>query len=345
MLPAVAVGSLGGTITMTPDLDAGGVAPTLNAADLVATVPALTDTARIEAATLASLPGASLSFDDVLSAQCWARDVVDQGASGVVLVQGTDTIEETAYLLDLHWDRDEPLVVTGAMRSPATPGTDGAANLLAAVQVCIDPACRALGTLVVMNEEAHAAARVQKGHTTDPGAFVSPVFGPVAVVSEGRPVVGNPLHRAPVLDLPSRRARGRIALVSACLDDGGTMLRLARDAGYDGAVIAAFGVGHVAFDLADAVSETVERDGRHFPVVLASATGAGTTLTKTYGFYGSEQDLLRRGALPAGWLGPRKARILLWSLLTMNADRDTMREEFGRRGGTPTSPQHASKLS
>lgn len=345
MLPAVAIGSLGGTITMTPDGGRGGVTPTLSAEDLIASVPALEDTASIEASTLASLPGASLSFDDVLSALRWAREMVGRGAAGVVLVQGTDTIEETAYLLDLHWDLDEPLVVTGAMRSPGTPGADGAANLLAAVQVAAAAPCRARGVLVAMNDEVHAATRVCKRHATDPSAFTSPVFGPLAVVSEGRPIMANTVEREPALPVPPPGAGVRVALVSACFGEDGAMLRLARSAGYGGVVIAGFGVGHVGFDLAAAVSEGARRDAREFPVVLASTTGAGTTLTSSYGFSGSESDMLRRGVLLAGWLGPRKARILLWSLLTSNVDAEGLRQEFARRGGVSTPPHLASRLS
>lgn len=225
-------------------------------------MPALKERARIEATTLATLPGASLSPDQVLAALRWARDAVDGGAAGVVLVQGTDTIEETAYLLDLHWDRDEPLVVTGAMRSPATPGADGAVNLLAAVAVAAAAGCRGLGTFVALNDEVHAAARVRKGHATDPGAFVSPVFGPIAVVSEGRPVVGNRVPRVPASPLPPPGVDVRIALVEACLGEDGTMLRLVHGAGYDGAVVAGFGVGHIPVGLADAVTECTGPAGR-----------------------------------------------------------------------------------
>lgn len=344
VLPEVAIGSLGGTITMT-SAGPGGVAPTLSARDLIASVPDLEDTASISAATLATLPGASLTLEDVLAALRWAADAVGSGAAGVVLVQGTDTIEETAYLLDLHWDHDEPLVITGAMRSPSTPGADGAANLLAAVTVAADAACRGLGALVVLNDEVHAAGRVRKGHATDPGAFVSPVFGPLAVVSERRVIVGNRVPRLPALPLARAGVDVRIALVEACLGDDGTMLRLVHDAGYDGAVVAGFGVGHVPFALADAVADCVGPAGRSIPVVLASTTGAGTTLRQTYGFTGSETDLLARGAIPAGWLGPRKARMLLWSLLAADASREVVHQEFDRRGGTPSGTALTAKFT
>ena len=106
------------------------------------------------------------------------------------------------------------------------------------------------------------------------------------------------------------------------------MLRLAVEAGYDGVVVAAFGSGNVSAAMAEVVSAAVRR----CPVVLATRTGGGPVLTGTYGFVGSEQDLLARGALPAGWLDPRKARLLLWALLAAGAGPDAVRETFAARG-------------
>jgi L-asparaginase len=130
----VAIASLGGTITMTSTSDRTGVTPSLTAADLVGSVPGLASTAEVTARTITTAPGASLAVADVLEALSWARRAVDDGASGVVIVQGTDTIEESAYLLDLYWDRAAPLVVTGGMRTAQTAGADGPANILAAAQ-------------------------------------------------------------------------------------------------------------------------------------------------------------------------------------------------------------------
>jgi L-asparaginase len=334
-LPHVAVASLGGTITMTAG-SGGTVTPTLSADDLVAAVPGLSQAAHIETATLASLPSASLTFADVLRGLDWARSAVGDRAAGAVLIQGTDTLEETAYLLDLHWDRPEPLVLTGAMRSPQTPGADGPANVLASVLTAASPRSRSLGALVVMNDEVHAAARVRKSDATSQDAFQSPSFGPLGRIREGEVVYANRPGRWPHLPRPDVTAgtQLRVALIETCLDDDGGLLRLVPEAGYAGVVVAAFGAGHVSRRLADVVGEVA----REIPVVYASRTGAGPTLSRTYGFIGSESDLLARGAVPAGWLDSRKARILLWSLLAAGADRETIRNEFARRGGCPGGP-------
>lgn len=345
----VAIGSLGGTITMT-GTEGSGVTPTLGADDLVAAVPGLERVAALEATTLASLPGSSLSFADVFAALRWADAAVARGARGVVLIQGTDTLEETAYLLDLHWRHPEPLVVTGAMRAPGAAGADGPANLLASVRVAASPLGRSLGVVVVMNDEVHAAAMVRKAHASNLAAFTSADFGPVGMLVEERLVLGYRPGRWPALQAPAPGTDPKVVVIDACLGDDGTLLRLARSAGFAGAVVSAFGAGHVSFGLAEAISDAVDgcidtngdttgdTTGASMAVVFASRTGAGTTLGDTYAFNGSERDLIRRGAFPAGWLDPYKARMLLWALLAARASPERIREEFARRGGAPGGP-------
>lgn len=326
--PQIALASLGGTITMTSDGSGQGVRPTLDASALVASVQGLGEAADLSAATLFTVPGASLGFDQLFEALSWARLAVTDGRDGVVLVQGTDTIEETAYFFDLYWDRPEPLIVTGAMRPPQAPGSDGPANLLAAVQVAGDPSSRNLGVLVVMNDEVHSAARVRKVRGSGLAAFGSPSFGPLGHVEEGRVVYGNRTRRIDPLPLPVDLRSRRVALLETHLGDQGDLLQLAINARYDGAVVEAFGVGHVSQGLADVISAALPL----MPVVLTTRTGAGTTFSGTYGFPGSEGDLLERGVIPAGWLDGRKATVLLNRALAAGFDRDSIRAEFEARG-------------
>ncbi|MCU1634950.1 MAG: asparaginase [Cryobacterium sp.] len=329
--PRIAIASLGGTITMVSNAGgATGVRPRLNVDDLVSTAPSIADVASLKTETLATMPGASLEPKDLHRALEWARQAVLEGVDGVVLVQGTDSIEESAYLLDLYWDRPEPLVITGAMRSPETPGFDGPANLLASVLTAASAGSRELGVLAVMNDEVHAASRVRKMRASGVSAFSSPNFGPLAYVEEGRVVHGNTLTRFPPLPLTGMSGTSRVALLETHLGDDGTLLSLAREAGFDGIVVAGYGVGHVSALMADAVSTAIEC----CPVVLSSRTGGGTTFDETYGFTGSESDLIARGAIAAGWLDPRKARILLNCLIAGGNDRSAIQAQFSLRGGS-----------
>jgi L-asparaginase/Glu-tRNA(Gln) amidotransferase subunit D len=146
-MDTVWLGSLGGTIAMAAETVGGGVVPKLGADQLIAAIPDLASIARIHAETLQSVPSASLTFEQMIGVLAWAQEKVRAGARGVVITQGTDTLEETSYLLDLFWSGDAPLVVTGAMRSASGVGADGPANLLAAVRVAIAEESRGRGVL------------------------------------------------------------------------------------------------------------------------------------------------------------------------------------------------------
>jgi L-asparaginase len=330
----VAVASLGGTITMTPAAAGAAVTPSLQAADLVRAVPGLDEVAELSAVTLRTEPGAWLTPVEVVAVGEWARRQVADGADGVVVVQGTDTIEETAYLLGLHWDRPQPLVVTGAMRAPTAAGADGPANLLAATVVAAATASRDRGALVVLNDDVHAAARVRKTDTVAMHAFSSAPFGPVGRVHERGVTYAGAPGPWPALPAPRPGHDPRVALLETHLGDRGDLLRLVADAGYDGIVLAGFGAGHVSAALADVVGEVAAR----CPVVLASRTGGGPVLRSTYGFVGSERDLLARGVVPAGWLDPRKARLLLWALLAAGHGVEEIRATVTARGAAPGGP-------
>jgi L-asparaginase len=324
----VGAASLGGTITMTStSADGQGVRPALSAENLLEAVPVLAEIADLRAKTLATVPGASLTFEHVLGALDWARTEVTGGADGAVIIQGTDTIEETAYLLDLYWDESKPLVVTGAMRSPQTPGADGPANLVASVRVACAESSRGRGVLVVLNDEIHSACRVRKMRASGPGAFASPSFGPLGYLDEQRPVYGSARADRRTLPLPEPFVMPSVALLETFLGDDGTTLDAVVRSGFHGLVLAGFGVGHVSAAAADAVAKAAAS----VPVVLASRTGAGSTHHSSYSFAGSESDLIARGAIPAGWLDARKARVLLACLLAAGANPADIRAEFDHR--------------
>jgi L-asparaginase len=321
----VSVVSLGGTIATVPAADGrAGAVIGLSPEDLVAAVPQLAQTGiALDLVDLRRLPGASVTFQDVRAAAERARAVVAAGAAGVVVTQGTDTIEETAFLLDLLWTDQAPVVVTGAMRYSSLAGADGPANLLAAVQVAASPQARDLGCLVVMSDEIHAARWVRKTHSVSVGAFASPAAGPVGRVVEGQPHVWWRPPRLPAYTMVESEVR--VALLAVGLDDDGDLLRAVDDR-YAGAVVAGFGAGHVPATMVGPLARLAAR----IPVVLASRIGVGPVLSVTYGFPGSEADLRARGLIGAGFLDAYKARILLRVLLSAGADRATIGEAFRR---------------
>ncbi|GGS17648.1 L-asparaginase [Actinokineospora fastidiosa] len=315
----VVVFGLGGTIAMTAD-GPGGVVPALSARQLVAAVPGLAETGiSVEVRDFRRVPGAAVSLADVYAVAA----EIEKCSAGVVVTQGTDTIEETAFLLDLLLSRDEPVVVTGAMRNPTLAGADGPANLLAAIQTAAGEDARGLGAVVVFADEIHAARRVRKTHTSSCATFQSVNGGPLGYVVEGRVrVVNRPVRRTSV----PRSAESRdvtVAVVPMVLGDTGVVLEAIADR-VDGVVVAAFGAGHVPEGVVEVVSGLAAR----MPVVLASRTGGGSVLATTYGFRGSESDLLGRGLISAGFLDAYKARILLHHLLARGFDTDAVRAVF-----------------
>ncbi len=323
-LPAVAVFSLGGTISSTETGGGGGATPTLTGEALVEDVPEIAEVAEVSATSFRQVPGSELTLDDLIELSEEIKGRIDEGAKGIVVTQGTDSIEETSFILDLLVDEDAPVVVTGAMRHPDLPGAEGPANLLASVRVAASEAVRGIGAVVVLNDEIHAARFVQKTHTSNPATFRSPLSGAVGYVAEGNVrIVTRPVGRHHV-DLPPETQDRPIALYTVSLGDDGRLLEAVGRSGYEGLVIEAFGVGHVPGRMADPL-ESLAGD---MPVILASRTGSGEVHSNTYGFVGSESDLLSRGLINAGMLDGPKARLLLSLLLRSGASKEEVVERF-----------------
>ncbi|KOX33468.1 MULTISPECIES: asparaginase [unclassified Streptomyces] len=325
----VTVFTLGGTISAR-----GGDAARMSGPEVLAALGAPEDVVLRD---FRRVPSSSLTHADLADLAAEVRATVAAG-SGAVVVQGTDTLEETAFLLDLLCTTERPIAVTGAMRRPDLPGADGPANLAAALAVAADPACRDLGVLVVLADEIHAARHARKTHTTSVATFASPGAGPLGTVVEGEPrILFRPA--APATPRPlTLDPEIRVALVTLSLGDRGELLE-AVDHRFQGLVVAALGAGHVPAPLVEPLAAIARR----VPVVLASRTGGGATLSHTYRGPGSEHDLLRRGLVPAGPLDPAKARILLHALLSSGAagpagyDRPRITAAFTHLNGSGTA--------
>lgn len=315
----IAVIGAGGTLAMTRQGD--GLAPARSAADLVDGVRAFLTGIDLTPIDAFSRPSANLGFADVAHLARLVEQAVEDGAGGVVITQGPDTIEETAFALELLCSVRIPVVVTGGMRGAAEAGADGPANLVGAV-IAARSAPPGMGVLVVMNDEVHAARYVSKTHTTARDAFSSGDAGLLGRIEEG----GLRLGRA---ELPSLAvAQGlpdaswpRVALVRIAMDDDGGLIDAVASAGFDGCVLEAMGAGHVPASLVASLEALAARA----PVVLASRTGRGRVCRKTYAYPGSEIDLLARNLVWGGGLTGLKARVLL-TLCLRGAPRDAAGE-------------------
>lgn len=312
-LPRVEVIALGGTIASVPDPKGSGVGPGLTGADLVAAVPSVRGIADVRARNLANVPSTEITPVLLLDLLAAIRAHEEEGVAGVVVTQGTDTIEETSFFLDLLHAGDMPVVVTGAMRNPTLPGPDGAANLHAAIACAVDPAFRSQGVLVAFDDVIHAAAWVQKTDTSATGAFRSPA--PLGWMAEGRPILRAPAARRPAIALTPGAEFPFVPILKPGLGDDPALLAAALDAGARGIVLELAGGGHAAASWLTAIDAAVAR----VPVVFASRTRGGRVLSRTYGQPGAEIDLLARGLIGSGDLDALKARILLALLLMARA--------------------------
>lgn len=306
-LPRVAAIFTGGTISMTVDAAAGGAVPTLAGADLLAAVPGLARRAEVVPIDLGRVPASHLSFADVLRiGRAIDAALDDPAVRGVVVVQGTDTLEETAFAWDLCHADARPVVVTGAMRNASEPDWDGPANLLGAVRVAAAEAARGAGVLVVLGGRVHAADAVAKRHASAVDAFATREGPPLGRVGEGgvrlRP--RGPRRRLPTI--PAAAALP-VPIIVAALETTGAALDAAVRDGVRGAVVAATGSGNTHPDLLRAA---VDARDAGVPVVLSSRTGAGA-VGPTYAFPGGGATWVRAGIPLAGGLTPVQARVAL----------------------------------
>ncbi|MFJ4208037.1 asparaginase [Paenarthrobacter sp. NPDC089675] len=325
-LPKIAFFTLGGTIASVPNADGRDAIPRLSGSDLFASVPQVAELAELVPTSFRRYPSGDLTITDILElGELIEKKAVD-GFDGVVVTQGTDTLEETSFLLDLVLHTDIPVVLTGAMRNAGLPGADGPANVLAAVRTAASPLAHGLGPLVVFNDEIHLARYVRKTHTSSTAAFRSPNAGPIGWVNEDRvhiPLV--PRHKTEAVNLGADQAPlPRVALLKLGLDADADLLESAVDLGYSGIIVEVFGGGHVPAKIVEALKRTAV----NVPVIFASRTGAGELYRTTYAFPGSERDLLASGLMSAGVFDGCKARLLLTLLIAAGASRELIQQRF-----------------
>jgi len=318
-VPRVAVVFTGGTISMRHDPVAGGNVPVLGGAALLETVPGLDGIADLVPIDRGLTPASHFTFADLFRIAETVRDALaDPAIDGAVVVQGTDTIEETAFFLDLLHPGPKPVVITGAMRSASHADYDGPANLTAAVRVASSPvaADADLGAVVVLDGSIEAADDVTKTHASAFDTFRGLNRGPLGRVDDARVVLG--MARGPRRQVRATRAAERVFLVAATVATDGTPITALHAAGADGFVVAATGAGNTAASLL-AAAQAVLADG--LPVVVTTRCPIGAA-GADYAFPGGGATWIRAGAIAAGHLGGPKARIALALGLGAGLDRD-----------------------
>lgn len=308
----VIVLTTGGTIAMKFDSASGGLIPAVSGDDLIEAVPALKNIAQVEVVEFSNVPSGHVTPAMMHQlAQRVDAYAAQEDVDGITITHGTDTMEETAYMLSLACTTTKPVTITGAMRGASDMGYEGPGNILAAVRVAACAEAGGRGALLVMNDEIHAAAEVTKTHTVSCSTFASPWAGPVGHVYYDGVCFSRASENLEKLPAPKCTKEVLLLKVYAGMDDYLFKCAVAKDV--DGLVVEAVGCGNVP----PAVMEGLAYVRSHnIPVVLASRTFAGR-VAPVYGYLGSAGSMANLGLLYAGGLSGLKARLKLMLALEM----------------------------
>jgi len=323
MRKRVAIYFTGGTISMKYDPHIGAAVPILSGEEIVASVPELSSIADYEIIDFGRYPGPHMTPQRMMELSDLVRqELARTDIDGVAITHGTDTLEETAYLLDLTVDNQKPVAVTGAMRNSSETGWDGPANLMAAVRVAASSEARGLGTMVVMNETILAAADVSKTATESFDAFESPDFGPIGVIDKGRVIIRRmPLNRSFV---NTSQIMDRVFLIKVASGSDSTLIEACLGAGARGLVIEAMGRGNVPPGCVTGITTAISTG---VPVIMVSRCQRGR-LYDSYGYPGGGKQLKILGVISGGFLNGQKARIKLALALSLTTDAAEIRKLF-----------------
>ena len=321
--PQVTVVFTGGTISMRFDAAAGGAVPAMSGAEILAQVPGLDDFAKVTAVDFARLPGPHITPPRMMElARAVESQLAGDDCDGVVVTHGTDTLEETAFLLDLVLTSEKPVVFVGAMRHSSEPGWDGPANLRAAVRVAACPDARGLGVLVCLNELILPADDATKTHTVALDTFRGRDFGPLGRVEPDRITIAR--CRTSREHISADLIEKRVEIVKLAAGSNGRQIRFAVQDGCLGLVLEGLGCGNVPLS---ALGEVERAVASGIPVVITSRCHGGP-IAETYAYAGAARKLRETGAILGGAMASHKARIKLMLLLGAGAGLDGVRASF-----------------
>ena len=308
-LKKVVVVFTGGTIAMKLDPISHTAIPALNADEIISSVTNINSYVDLEVVNFSNLPSPHIN-------------VVREDVTGVVVTHGTDTLEETAYLLDLLIDNEKPIVVVGAMRNHSELGYDGASNLSAAICTAMSDKAKNKGVLVVMNNEVNAASQVTKTNTLSLDTFKSPEFGPLGIVDNDEVIFYRDIIKRQLI--VTDRIENKVALIKTAPGMESDILAFYMDSGYKGIVIEALGRGNVPPKMMTGIERAIKIN---IPVVMVSRCNTGRVLD-TYGYKGGGRELRNAGVIFGGNLPGQKARIKLMLILGKTNDMHEIKELF-----------------
>ena len=328
--------AMGGTIACKIDKEKGGLIPVLSGSDLIEAIPELKNICSVEILNVGNDPSSRVTPNLILNLSKIINDKLnEEDLSGVVVTHGTDTLEETAYLLDLLIDSEKTVVVTGAMRSVDEIMSDGSFNILNSCRVAIDDKARNNGVLVVFNEFIHPANTVTKTHSSNVSTFQSPYWGPIGYVDIDKIVmkrkninerkfnVNNLNKNCPLIKIYIDMDLSIFDFYIEKLSNFKTRDSIEDENKIDGLVLEAFGRGNLDEKIIPYIEKFIEKN---IPVVIATRT-FGRALN-VYAYNGGGEHLKRIGAILAGEITAAKARLKLIAALSSNYSINEIRDLY-----------------
>jgi L-asparaginase len=314
----------GGTFSMTIDKRrTGGAVPRYSGKELLKKIPEARKLANISFYDFGKYPGPHVTPEImmVLSKQLRKR-IAEKKFDGIVITHGTDTLEETAYLIDLAINTEIPIVFTGSMRNSSEPNWDGPKNLIDSIQVCLNENSKGIGTLVCMHGEVNAASEVTKIFSNEFETFQSLDFGNLGFVQNGRVIFNRLPRRLETIETQKINTNVDLLTVYAGMDE--KFFKFSADSGAEGIVVEALGVGNVPPPAFEGIKYAVEKG---IPVVLTSRCPAGET-DYIYSYPGAGKHLHDLGVIFTDYLNGQKARIKLMLALSKTTDRKILKKLF-----------------
>lgn len=302
----------GGTISMKIDEKIKAAVPSLSADEIMSMIPGVEDYAEIEAYTFSSMPSPHMTLETMLKLSKFTTELVERDdIDGVVITHGTDTLEETAYLLDLTVKTKKPVVVTGAMRSGSELGYDGPFNLATSICTAISDEAVGRGVLVCFNGELNSASEVTKANSMALNAFRTPNFGPIGIVDNDNVIFYRDANHLEKYDVS--KIEKQVALIKCVVDMDSSYIDYLIEKGYGGIVIEALGRGNVPPKMVEGIKKAIELE---IPVVVVSRCFEGRVF-ESYGYEGGGKQLKNLGIIFGDTLPGQKARIKL--ILAINS--------------------------
>jgi L-asparaginase len=313
----------GGTFSMKIDKKTGGAVPRYSGDELLDKIPKAKELADITCYDFGKYPGPHMTPVLMMNLSMKIRELMQQEKyAGIIVTHGTDTLEETAYFLDLTIKTETPIVVIGSMKNSSEPDWDGPRNLLDAIHICLNDNCRNIGVLVCLNGEINAASEVTKIYTEQIDSFTSLDFGDLGFVQNGRVILNRLPRRLETIETDNLVTNVDLLTVYAGMDE--KFFKYSADSGVEGLIVEALGVGNVPPPAFEGIKYAVEKG---IPVVLVSRCPAGETLD-IYGYPGAGKWLHKLGVIFADYLNGQKARIKLMLALGITKDKKKLRKLF-----------------